>query len=250
MRIAIISDMHGNDFAFEAAVNDMRQQGVDQIVCNGDCVQSGPQPAQTVARLRALGCPIVRGNADAYLLSGLSEEDATTPPERLLRLNTVREWSLSQLNQADRAFIASFQPTITVELNAQHKLLCFHGSPASYDHIILPKTPDEEVNGYLGSYADHILTGGHTHLQQVRPVGRSFFFNPGSIGLAWSHVHDNLRLLFSQAEYAILTLQGATTSLEFRRVRYDTDEMIRIYRNSGRPYAEELIAEYEAGDKP
>ncbi len=247
MRIAVISDIHGNALAFEAALNDIRQQGVDQIVCNGDCVQGGPQPAQTVARLRTLACPVVMGNADAYLLSGTGEEDATTPPERMLRLQTVREWSLSLLSEADRVFIASFQPTVTIELDAQHKLLCFHGSPTSYDHIILPKTPGEEVNGYLGQYADCILTGGHTHLQQVRPVGRNFFFNPGSIGLVWSHVHANPRLMFSHAEYAILTVSGNTTSLEFRRVSYNTDELIHVYRVSGRPYAEELVTEYEAG---
>jgi len=247
MRIAIISDMHGNDLAFEAALKDIRQQGVDQIVCNGDCIQGGPQPAQTVVRLRALACPVVMGNADAYLLSGVDEEDADTPPERMLRLQTVREWSLSKLSDADRAFIASFQPTVTIELDAQHKLLCFHGSPTSFNHIILPKTPDEEVSGYLGNYADHVLTGGHTHLQQIRPVSRSFFFNPGSVGLVWSHVHDNPRLVFSHAEYAILAIHNDTTSLEFRRVPYNTNEMIQIYQASGRPFAEELIAEYKAG---
>ena len=245
MRIAIISDIHGNDLAFEAALNDIRQQGVDKIVCNGDCIQGGPQPAQVVARLRALGCPIVIGNADAYLLSGYDEEDATTPPDRLQRLQTVREWSLSQLNDADRAFINTFQPTVAIELNPKQKLLCFHGSPTSYNHIILPKTPDEEVQGYLGDYADHILTGGHTHLQQIRPIAHSFFFNPGSIGLAWSHQQP--MFLFSQAEYAILTLRNETTSLEFRRVPFDTNKMIQIYRTSHRPYANDLIADYEAG---
>jgi putative phosphoesterase len=245
MRIAIISDMHANDFAFEKVISDIRQQGVDQIVCNGDCIQGGPQPAQTVVRLRTLNCPVVMGNADAYLLSGVDEEDATTPPERLLNLNAVRDWSLSQLNDSDRAYIASFQPTVTIEINAHHKLLCFHGSPTSYNHVILPKTPDEEVSGYLGAYADHILTGGHTHLQQIRPIGHNFFFNPGSIGLAFSHQAKHF--LFSRADYAILTVRGETTSLEFRRVYYDLDALIAIYRNSDRPYAEELIADYETG---
>lgn len=66
MRIAVISDMHGNDLAFEAVEADIKNQKFDQIVCLGDAVQGGPQPAQVVQRLRRLNCPVVMGNADAW----------------------------------------------------------------------------------------------------------------------------------------------------------------------------------------
>jgi diadenosine tetraphosphatase ApaH/serine/threonine PP2A family protein phosphatase len=96
-----------------------------------------------------------------------------------------------------------------------------------------------------GNYAEYILTGGHTHLQQIRLIGHNFFFNPGSIGLAFSH--QARHFLFSRVDYAILTSTGATVSVEFRRVPYDIDALVHMYRASGRPYAEELIADYEAG---
>jgi predicted phosphodiesterase len=64
MKIAILSDMHGNALALEAVLEDMHLAYVDQIVCLGDAIQGGPQPAQVIAHLRTLGCPVVMGNAD------------------------------------------------------------------------------------------------------------------------------------------------------------------------------------------
>ncbi len=65
MRIAVISDIHGNFVALEAILKDISHQFVDQMVCLGDAVQGGPQPAQVVNRLRELACPVVMGNADS-----------------------------------------------------------------------------------------------------------------------------------------------------------------------------------------
>ena len=257
MRIAIISDIHGNDIAFEAVMNDLHAQAalrpIDRLVCNGDAIQGGPQPAQVAARLRQLAaadyqCEVVMGNADAYVLTGVDEEDVTTPPERLKMLQAVREWTLQQLGPADLDLINAFKPTVEIEMggeaDAEQKLLCFHGSPASFNHIILPSTADETVMGYLGAHDAAILTGGHTHLQQIRPVNRSIFFNPGSVGLAFSH--QNHKRLFPWAEYAILTVEGGTRSLDFRRVPFDVAALLRVYEASGRPYAEDMIAQYQA----
>jgi len=70
MRIAIIPDIHGNGVALDAVLADLQQQAIDQIVCLGDAIQDGPQPAAVIQRLRDLACPVVMGNADAWLLSG------------------------------------------------------------------------------------------------------------------------------------------------------------------------------------
>jgi putative phosphoesterase len=246
MQIAVISDMHGNDLAFEAVETDIHNQNIDQIVCLGDAVQGGPQPAQVVQRLRRLHCPVVMGNADAWLLSGEETADEGIPPERLRKMGEIRIWSLSQLTEDDRAFIADFQPTITVQLEDGLELLCFHGSPTSFDDIILPAAPEEEFQKFLGSYGDRILTGGHTHAQQIRRIGKYFFFNPGSVGFAYSHSQpdDGFRA-DPWAEYAILTSENRQVSLEFRRVPFDPNELIRIYRESGRPHIEDAIAQYQ-----
>lgn len=246
MRVVVISDMHGNDLAFEAVEIDIQKQEIDQIVCLGDAIQGGPQPAAVIQRLRTLNCPVVMGNADAWLISGVETADEGIPSERLKKMGDIRNWSLSQLTEDDRAFIANFQPTVKLNLEDGLDLLCFHGSPTSFDDVILPSAPDDVFQKFLGPYADHILTGGHTHAQQIRRNGDLFFFNPGSVGFAYSHYQPDGQFFADPwAEYAVLTVEKGQISLELRRVPFDVRELIRIYRESGRPFADEAIAQYQ-----
>jgi predicted phosphodiesterase len=247
MRIAVFSDIHGNGVALEAMLADLNQHPADQLVCLGDAVQGGPQPAQVVSRLRELSCPVVMGNADAWLLTGKETGSEAIAPDRKRKMDDVRAWMLEQLSDDDKAFIAQFHPTVELPLDANHELLCFHGSPKSFDDLIFPHTPEEDVQNMLGTYISHILTGGHTHLQQIRRIGASdtFFFNPGSVGLAYSH-HQTEKDFRADpwAEYALLSVQDGRVSLEFRRVVYDVAPLIDAYRTSGRPHAADSIAQY------
>src|SRR5512141_775534 len=152
MRVAVISDIHANRSALDKVLEDLQNHPADQIVCLGDAIQGGPQPAEVVRRLRELRCPVVMGNADAWLLSGVDTGNEITNEERERTLNAVREWSLAQLSPDDRAFIQAFQPTVEIELEADRKLLCFHGSPDSFDDIMLPETPQEQLFKFLGQY--------------------------------------------------------------------------------------------------
>ncbi len=245
MKIVVISDIHGNCVALDAVLEDLKRYPAEYVVCLGDAVQGGPQPAQVVARLRQLACPVVIGNADAWLLIGKDSGREEIPPERMQKMLAVREWSLSHLSDEDKEFIADFQPTVEIPLTTDRRLLCFHGSPGSFDDVILPQTPEEEFQKYLGSYTGHILTGGHTHLQQVRRIGTSFFFNPGSVGFSYNPLQDsNHTRADPWAEYALFNVDESRMSLEFRRIPFDVAELRRVYIASGRPYAEEAIAQY------
>lgn len=245
MRIAVISDIHGNCFALDAALADLRQDHVDHIVCLGDAVQGGAQPAQTVARLRELNCPVVMGNADAWLLTGVE----TSAVEHMTDIQQhVRAWSLAQLSSDDLSFIDSFQATVEIAMG-EGKLLCFHGSPYSFDDLIFPDTPEEDFQCLLGEFLPAIMTGGHTHTQFVRRLGESsFFFNPGSIGVAYNRAlpEDKFRL-DPWAEYAILSVDKGRIGLEFRRVPLDLNGMVRIILQSGRPHADAFVAQYGTG---
>jgi putative phosphoesterase len=241
MRIAVLSDVHGNCVGLEAALADLRQRPADQIVCLGDMIQGGPQPAEVAARLRALGCLIVMGNADAWLLSGrATDAEPTTEQQR-----AVREWQLTRLSPDDRAFIERFRPTVEIDLGGR-TLLCFHGSPSSFDEIILPTTPEEDVLRMLGPFAPALMCGGHTHLQQIRRVDDTLFFNPGSVGFAYSHQQPEGQFKADPwAEYAILTYEDGAIGLELRRVPYSAQAIREAYLASGRPYAEEAAGQYE-----
>jgi predicted phosphodiesterase len=244
MRLAVISDIHGQCFTLDLVLQDIERQGIQQVVCLGDAIQGGSQPAQTVARLRELNCPVVMGNADALLLTGRP----TSGRELSEQQREVLAWTRAQLSESDMAFIQQFRPTIEIPLEAGKTLLCFHGSPRSFDDIILPDTPDQEVRQFLSGYAATFFTGGHTHTQQIRRLSSSWYFNPGSVSLPYnwdftdfSQGHTRVD---SWADYAIVTSEGASWGLTFRHVPFDVDELARIIHASGRPYPEEAIAIY------
>jgi len=185
------------------------------------------------------------GNADAWLLSGIETGDEGIPEERMRKMNAARLWSLEQLSQADREFVESFQPTITVDLQNGQRLLCFHGSPSSFDDALFPDSPDERFHELLPCDEAQFFTGGHTHVQFVRHIGQGFHFNPGSAGSAYRHDQEEGGTKYDAfAEYAILEVVGDKLGLEFRRTPFDVEELISVYKYSGRPHSEVAIAGY------
>lgn len=245
MRISIISDIHGNCIALDTVLADLQHEPVDQLVCLGDAIQGGPQPAQVVARLRELACPVVMGNADYWLVTGQDSGAEQITEARRQKLDAVRDWQLAQLSELDTAFIKTFKPTLELPLEDGRTLLCYHGSPRSFDDVILPMTPDEEVRRFLDPHEGVIYAGGHTHVQFVRHFGRTFHINPGSVGLAYRHDQpDDHFHCDPWAEYAILSAIGARIELTFRRVPIDVEALIEVYHSSGRPFAGDAIEEY------
>ena len=245
MKIAVFSDMHGNCIAFDAMLAHLRVTPVDRMVCLGDTAQGGPQPHDTLARLRALDCPVVIGNADAWMLTGIDTGTAEGPASEAMK--QVRLWSLSQLTKEDIAFIESFQPTVEIPLEGGKKLLCFHATPRNFDDVFLPDTPQAEFEGFLADYAPAIMTGGHTHIQYVRRLGDTFYFNPGSVGLAYYHHQPEGTFRADPwAEYAILSVEAdGSTSLDFRRVPYDMEALRRFIMASDMPNAEQVAEKHQ-----
>ena len=124
MRIALISDLHGVLEATERVLTDIAQVGVDQIICLGDVTLFGPQPREVLHRVRALGCPVVMGNTDAWAL------DPQPPAHRdddSQRYADVEGWGAAMLDEADRDYIISFQPILTWTIDAATRLLLVVG---------------------------------------------------------------------------------------------------------------------------
>src|SRR5262249_56651792 len=134
--------------------------------------------------LMALGCETVLGNADAFLL----EIPADSPEEISERQLEVRDWTLAQLDASQLEQIRSFAPVVRRELDGV-SLLLFHGSPRSYDDVLLPELGGEALEPFLGHDAA-LLAGGHTHLQWTRRIGAAPFVNPGSLRLSYDPPTD------------------------------------------------------------
>jgi predicted phosphodiesterase len=206
---ALVSDIHGNDAALAQVVGELERLDISQVVCLGDVAQGGSEPAEVLDRLAGLGWPVILGNADAFLLEVPNESPEPITEAQLER----RDWSLERLEPRHLDQIRSFLPTLDVELDGGLTLRAFHGSPHSYDDVVLPETPDSRVERLLGGSGVDMLAGGHTHLQWTRYVDGALYVNPGSVGLAYDRFEDEPEPV-AVAEYAIVT--GG--SVEFRRV--------------------------------
>ena len=235
MRVALISDIHANAVALDAALSHLRRDSVDEVVCLGDVAQGGAQPAEAVDRLRALGCRVVMGNADAFLL----DPEASREPATARHLE-VREWTLERLGGERLEFLRRFEPTVEVELPPGRSLLCFHGSPASYDDVLVPSLPEAEIRALLGGHAADVLAGGHVHLQWLHRLGDGVFVNPGSVGLSYDHeqAEDDFRF-DAWAAYGIVDV-GETVEISFRRVPFDSTAVVWAIADSGIPDGDEL----------
>jgi predicted phosphodiesterase len=238
-RLAIVSDIHGNAVALDAVIDQLNADGVERVICLGDALQGGAQPAAVAERLNATGWPVVLGNADAFLLD--EHASSEVPTESQL---ATREWTRAQLGSVGLELITAFQPTIETNVGPA-TVLAFHGSPASYDDILLPTDDEDDYRKKLGPVSASLVTGGHVHLQYVRRIGETRFVNPGSVGLGYDHEQDPEDFRFDPcASYAIVSTDGARQDVSFRRIPFDRDEVIAAISESGIPSGEELVRQW------
>ena len=219
---------------------DLERDPVDQLVCLGDTVQGGCQPRQVVELMQQLECPTILGNADAFILD--ADAGAETPNEQQL---DVREWTRAQLGGSGLSYLETFQPTLTVALGDERELLAFHGSPSSFDDVILPHLDEDEFRGLLGPPRADVLAGGHVHLQWLRRYAASLFVNPGSVGLSYDHVQpeDDFHV-DAFAAYARIHVEEDWIEIAFRRVPFDRDAVLAAIAASDVPHADLRLAQW------
>jgi predicted phosphodiesterase len=240
VRTAVFSDVHGNLVALEAMLEDLERRPVDQLVCLGDTLQGGPQPLECAERIAELGCPVVLGNADAFVLT----LDPGAEPAGEEMLETAR-WSQERLGERGLELIRGYEPTVGVELGAGRTMLAFHGSPGWYNEILLPSTPEDVVRGALDGLDADVVAGGHVHMQWTRPIAHKVLLNPGSVGLAYDHEQpEGVSYFEPTAEYAVVSDR---LEIELRRVPFDPDAVVRAVEQTGRPHAEQYVRGWRRG---
>jgi putative phosphoesterase len=239
MRIALISDIHGNLVALEAALADIAQQGVDKIVCLGDVALEGPQPVEVIHRLRDLSIPVVKGNNDDWLVNPLPKKAKDEEGRRKIEMGM---WTLERMSAADRALLEGYAMTLSFDLDGL-SLLCYHGSPRSCKHKIRPLTPARLLVKHFRGHKENLFAGGHTHEAMVRRFGESIILNPGSVGASVIESKTGSKDLYypAWAEYALVESDGRNLSINLRRIAYSFDDLAAAVRASGMPHAGYLL---------
>lgn len=243
-RIALISDIHGNLTALEAALADIKKHKADVTVCLGDVALDGPQPVEVIHRLRDLVIPVVMGNTDDWLLHPQPEK---AKDDDARRQQAIALWAAEQLTETERALLAAYAPTLAFNLDGT-SLLCYHGSPRSCEERIEPETPTKELDKFFEEQQATLLAGGHTHEAMVRRYGESVILNPGSVGRPMMHPQagsekNTYNPLW--AEYALITVDGADLTISLRRVPYDLTDLAAAAHASGMPHADYYLADWK-----
>lgn len=242
MQIAIISDIHGNQVALSAVLDDIGQQKIDQLVCLGDVAAFGPQPREALSLLKETNCPVVMGNTDAWLLDPRPHKVRNKDTRRV---EEIERWAIDQLTLSDIEYMRSFQQAVTFPLCTNHALMCFHGSPRSNTDIILASTEETELERMLTGFRATTMAGGHTHVQMLRRFQDKILINPGSVGLPHEHQPDTDRVINPPwAEYAIVSCGVDQPTVAFRRVSYDVNPLIEFALRSSMPYTEWWIKDW------
>jgi len=236
MRIAVVSDIHGNLTAFEAVLEDLRVMSPDLILHGGDLTDSGSSPVEIADRIRDLGWPGVVGNTDEMLFQpGTLADFAERAPHLAALFSAVGEIAAATREALGAERLDWLRGLPLAQVHGPMVLV--HASPENPWRAPAPEASDEELASVYSPLGKPIAVYGHIHRSFVRRVGDLTVVNTGSVSLSY----DGDR----RASY--LLLDGSTP--EIRRVEYDIDRELRALSTCGLPHAD-WIARTLASGRP
>jgi putative phosphoesterase len=221
MRLAIVSDVHGNLAALEAVIEDLDRVKPDLIVHGGDLATNGPHPAECVDRIRELGWPGIAGNVDLALW-WLPE----TLPENTIRTFQAMVPVTAKMLGPERV---AWLKTLHLEWRDGERVALVHAVPGNTWKGVLPDASDAELKEIYGPLGATLAVYCHIHRPYVRKLDTFTVANSGSVGLPWDGDPRSSYLLIEDGEPAI------------RRVTYDVERHIADVERSGYPTSRWLI---------
>lgn len=214
MRVAALSDVHGNAPALEAVLADVRREQADAIVFCGDLTW-GPLPRETLELVRALELPtyFVRGNADRSVGVELEGRGA---------------WMAEQHDDDARTFVSGFAQTVSLDVDGLGPTRFCHGSPRSDEECVTERTQPDRVREFMAGVDERVVVTGHVHVSYDRVVEGVRLLSPGSVGMPYEGRPG--------AYWALLG-----PDVDHRRTDYDLERTVELYRASGFPRVDDIV---------
>ena len=230
LRLALVADIHGNALALQAALADIGRQHPDRVVILGDLVLNGPRPAEVVDAVMALeaeGALVIAGNTDIAVADGDYAAAFPWLDEVPLSHRAPAEWAREQLSEEHLGYLRRLPAERRLMVDETLILAC-HASPGSQTSG-LPADLDAAVTMQHATRTDaRVICCGHTHVADVRELGRKLLVNPGSCGYAFDGAPD--------ACWALLTVaEGLEPEAQLRRVAYDAQAVAEEVSGRGLP---------------
>ena len=225
MRIAIVSDIHGNRTAFEAVLADLRETAPDLVFHGGDLADGGSSPAEIVDRIRDLGWQGVVGNTDQMLFAPESLRDFAKQSPKLQPLFTaIEEMAAATREKLGDARIAWLSGLPIRQIRGPVALV--HASPESPWRAPGADAADAELESVYDPLGQPIAIYGHIHRPYVRRLANMTVINTGSVSLSYDGD--------PRASYLLLD----DSRPEIRRVEYDIEKEVRALSSCGLPHSD------------
>ena len=237
MKIAFISDIHGNAIALEKVLDDIQKKSIEQIMVLGDLCYRGPEPKRSIALIRSLDTKVIKGNADEWVVRGVQQGEV--PDKVIDMMNRERDWTVSRLEQSDLDYLKKLPVEIKMVVN-NVAIHAFHATPNSLFEVIPPHADDETIQLKLMSATDsNIYIYAHIHKPYIRYLNGKIIMNIGSVGLPF----DGLNM----ASYATVEIEGETITTTIERVRYDVELVAEQYMSMNYPNSEMMVKVLRSG---
>ncbi|SFE04650.1 phosphoesterase, MJ0936 family [Lentibacillus persicus] len=226
MKIAFISDIHGNATALEAVLADIKKKQADKVVVLGDICYRGPEPKRSLDMVRNLDTDVIRGNADDWVYRGI--KDGEVPDKALDIMREEQQWTVQHLTKDELNYLGNLPSQLTINLTEMIKVHGFHATPESLFDVVKPTETDESLEDKLmRDQTANVFLYGHIHLPYVRYINGKCVANLGSVGLPF----DGL----NQASYLMAEGDGNQFNIGIQRVRYDVEKVKKQLKNADYP---------------
>lgn len=227
MKIAVLSDIHGNLPALLAVLDNLKNQEIDDMILLGDYIAKGPSPHEVCDILRSLKpLAMIQGNTDGWARADISGQIAKDAWMQVI-LDWV-QFAKAHMLTEDISFLSTMPDRMTVRVDNKD-ILCVHGSPRKNNEAVYPDMSLEELSEIFEGVAADVVLLGHSHEGFSMLFEHMLICNPGSIGETDEVV---------QASYGILTIEEDQTSFKRYQVEYDTDQLIDIAHEARFPHIE------------
>ncbi len=230
MKIAVISDIHGNIYALMKVLEDIDTQKVDKIICLGDLVGYGPHPNEVIALIKRRELPCVKGNYDASVVDGDFTFIRNTPTNSF-----ALPWTCDEIRASNKYFLDSLPEKLEYDINGV-KILFTHGSPSSINEYLFHDA--ENTKSILENLNHDLLVCAHTHIQCDTTLHNKRLVNPGSVGKP--------KMGTPNATYAVININdNGETMVSLKTVEYEYKRIIKDCKMLRFPEA--ITQSYESG---
>lgn len=238
MRIAVMSDIHGNFEAFNAVISSIEKEDIDEIIFLGDLVIKGPEPKDCFQFLKQLKPFIwLKGNTDEWFEK---MKNCKINNDHDKELYEYYKYANDRLSNNNKRFLSRLPENDSFEIHDK-TILCVHGSPISNTDILDSSKTDEEIKDMIKNVEEDIILAGHSHQNFLKYIDNKTIINVGSVGLPFDGI--------PKASFVVLDIKNnKDVGIEFKRIDYDIELNLSVAEEQNFPHYENYKREIINGE--